>query len=208
MNKICTSVVALAIVCAAETSLAQQGESSTLEERLRAIEENASFEIRALKAENERLKRDLEALARKVSEMSPPGPAGPQPQNVAKTSTKRPEPLKPTTPPPEQKNVPQQVGEAPKKEVIDQPDTLFANIGGILTPKGRLFGETAINYTTSSDNRFFFSGVEIIDALIIGAIEARDTDRTSIAVSQTLRYGLTPRLEIDATVPFVQQYDR
>jgi hypothetical protein len=86
--------------------------------------------------------------------------------------------------------------------------TLAADVGGVLTPKGTLFFEPELDYAQASENRFFFSGTEILDAILIGVIEATDTDRTSLVARAGLRYGVTDRFEIDARVPFVYRDDR
>ena len=110
---------------------------------------------------------------------------------------------------PENQDLPQEVGVRPEDEDRDAPYlALFSDVGGILTPKGTLFVEPAIDFTASSDNRFFFDGVEIVDAVLIGAIEATDTDRLAITERIGLRYGLTSRLEVDASLPYVYREDR
>ncbi|MEE4209776.1 MAG: transporter [Parvularcula sp.] len=212
MKRISGTAATLTVMWAIPACYAQESVERSVEDRLRALEESAATEIEALKRQNEALRRELEDLQGTVQSLSSRPSEEEQKTEPAQKQTPRrrqPEPLRPTTPAPETpEDIPEQVGEAPEEDVIDQPTALFGNFVGVLTPKGTLLAETGINYTTSSDNRFFFSGVEIIDALIIGAIEARDTDRTSISASQTLRFGLTGRLEVDATIPFVQQYDR
>ena len=85
---------------------------------------------------------------------------------------------------------------------------LFSGVGGILTPKGMFVVEPSVRYATTADNRFFFSGAEIIDALLIGTIQASDTERRSISFNQSLRYGVTGRLDVDVSIPFVSQEDR
>jgi|GEM_PF-1114580 len=110
---------------------------------------------------------------------------------------------------PDNEDLPQEVGVRPEDEDKDAPYlALFSDVGGILTPKGTLYVEPAIDFTASSDNRFFFDGVEIVDAVLIGAIQATDTDRLAITERIGLRYGLTSRLEIDASLPYVYREDR
>lgn len=86
--------------------------------------------------------------------------------------------------------------------------SIFTDVGGILTPRGTLYAEPSIDFTVSSDNRFFFQGVEIVDAVLIGAIEASDSDRRAITESLGLRYGLTSRLEIDGRISYASREDR
>lgn len=85
---------------------------------------------------------------------------------------------------------------------------IFSDSGGILTPKGSFFIEPSVDYTVTSDNRFFFQGIEIVDAVLIGAIEATDTDRSAITEGVSFRYGLTNRLEVDGRIAYVSRKDR
>ena len=105
-------------------------------------------------------------------------------------------------------DLPQEVGVRPEEDEDDTYLAIFSDVGGILTPRGTLFLEPAIDFTASSDNRFFFEGVEIIDAILIGAIEATDTDRLAVTERVGLRYGVTSRIEVDAQLPFVYREDR
>jgi LysM repeat protein len=101
------------------------------------------------------------------------------------------------------------VGVRPEEEEEERPYlAIFSDVGGILTPKGALYAEPAIEFTTTSDNRFFFQGVEIVDAVLIGVIEATDSDRRAHTESLTFRYGLTNRLELDARIPYISRWDR
>lgn len=105
-------------------------------------------------------------------------------------------------------DTPEAVGVRPDEEDEITQLAAFADVGGILTPKGTLFVEPSVDYVTSSDNRFFFQGVEIVNAVLIGAIEATDTDREAITESIGVRYGLTHRLEVDGSIGYVSRQDR
>ncbi|MEM6415773.1 MAG: LysM peptidoglycan-binding domain-containing protein [Pseudomonadota bacterium] len=105
-------------------------------------------------------------------------------------------------------NQPTQVGVRPDDD-FDRPYLpLFTDVGGILTPKGTLFVEPGVTYTVSSDNRFFFQGIDVQRAVLIGAIEATDTDRRAHLENIGLRYGITSRFEVDASAAFVNRDDR
>lgn len=103
---------------------------------------------------------------------------------------------------------PEEVGRRPEEDLNEPYLALATDVGGILTPKGTLYFEPELDFSNSSENRFFFSGTEIIDAILIGVIEATDTDRMALVARGGLRYGLTDRFEIDAKVPFVYRDDR
>lgn len=103
---------------------------------------------------------------------------------------------------------PESVGVRPDEEDEIPELAVFADVGGVLTPKGTMFVEPGVDFATSSDNRFFFQGVEIVDAVLIGAIEATDTDRRAITESIGVRYGLTNRIEVDGSISYVSRRDR
>jgi hypothetical protein len=202
-----------------------EAEAAQTEEFLETEIASQRGEIEALKAANRQQAARIDGLAAQlqavvgiiegqaVSAAASAQPAAPEPRE-APTRTVRPEAAVQVAeaprpaPQPQGQAVPEQVGQAPREEVVAPAVDLFAGLGGVLTPKGVGFAETGVRYSTSSDNRFFFSGLELVDALLIGVLEARDTDRTTLSASQGLRYGLTDRLEIEATVPFVYQEDR
>ena len=194
----------------AEALGALRTEAEAQRARLSALERQVAA-LLALQ-ESDGLSAGAQAQVAQTQEDDPvvsvaPQPASPAAPPVQTAAAARPAPA--AREPARSEPAPQEtVGIAPEEEGLTTAVDLFAGLGGILTPKGTLYSETALRYAVSSDNRFFFSGLEIVDALIIGVIEARDTDRTTITASQGLRYGLTDRLEIEATVPFVYQEDR
>lgn len=84
----------------------------------------------------------------------------------------------------------------------------IAEIGGVLTPKGGLILEPSLQLSNSQVNRFTFLGVELIDTVLIGLIEASDTDRNLISAALTARYGLSNRLEAELKVPYTWRSDQ
>lgn len=101
-----------------------------------------------------------------------------------------------------------EVGEKPKTETPSIDIAVLADRGGVLTPKGTLVITPQIDYTHSSVERFFFDGVELVEAVNIGNVLAESIDRDSITSTFAFRYGITPRLEVDAQVPFLYRDDR
>ena len=99
-------------------------------------------------------------------------------------------------------------GAAAEQRSRPQDLDILANVGGVLTPKGRLVVEPQFEYSHTSLNRFFFQGVEIVDAVLIGVIEATDSDRDTLTPGLGLRYGVTNRLEVDARGSYVIRDDR
>ncbi|MGH6972635.1 MAG: transporter, partial [Caulobacteraceae bacterium] len=108
----------------------------------------------------------------------------------------------PAAPPPP---TDQPVGKAPPP-----PPTEIALPYGInvLTPPGHLVWETGVDYQNSASNRLVFEGVEISNAFLIGVIQANETQNNTVIYWDTLRYGVTPRFEIEASVPYVARYER
>ncbi|MEO0398077.1 MAG: LysM peptidoglycan-binding domain-containing protein [Pseudomonadota bacterium] len=143
---------------------------------------------------------------------SDPNRAAPRPQRVAQTQTQE----KPQQQPARRQNPrddkpsnePEEVGVRPDED-YDRPYLpITADIGGILTPKGTMWVEPSIDYTVASDNRFFFQGIDVQSAVLIGAIEATDSDRRAHIQGLGLRYGVTSRFEVDGRVAYVNRDDR
>ncbi|MEO1251106.1 MAG: transporter [Pseudomonadota bacterium] len=142
---------------------------------------------------------------------------GPARERAQTTSADRPQPVRtaqtttgsePSNRQPQESDEVERVGMRPEDE-DDRPYlAIFSDVGGILTPRGTIFVEPAVDYTVSSDNRFFFQGIEIVDAVLIGQIEATDSSRRAITESIGVRYGLTNRLEIDGRISYLQRDDR
>lgn len=95
------------------------------------------------------------------------------------------------------------VGQAPAPEtrppnvaqIFDQP--------GVLTPGGAFVIEPSVQLGYSANDRVALVGYTIIPALLIGLIDVRQVKTTSTTAALTARYGLTPRLELEARVPYV-----
>ncbi|XKE45546.1 transporter [Halomonas organivorans] len=90
--------------------------------------------------------------------------------------------------------------EAPEIQAI--PD-----IGGVLTPRGRLVIEPEFQYSHASVNRLTFRGVEILNTLQVGVLAAEDIDRDTLTASVTGRLGVTDRLELELKVPYLYRDD-
>ena len=112
---------------------------------------------------------------------------------------------------------PSEVAQAPDERIgTEQPEEqqrppevqAIPELGGVLTPRGMLQIEPSIEYTNSTVNRFTFRGIEVVEAVLLGVIEAEDADRDSIRAAGTFRYGVTDRLELEAVIPFVYRNDR
>ena len=94
-----------------------------------------------------------------------------------------------------------------RKKIAHRKILALADQGGVLTPKGVLTIDPAITYSNSNVSQFNFRGVQILDAFLIGAIEATESDRDFISASVAARYGLTDRMEVSVQVPGVYRND-
>ncbi|MEX1303986.1 MAG: transporter [Rhodovibrionaceae bacterium] len=97
------------------------------------------------------------------------------------------------------------VGEQPEQQ---RPEVAaLSDTGGILTPPGTVILEPSLQFSTSETDRFFFRGVEIIDTVLIGAIDARQVRRETAEAAVTARVGITDWLEAAVKVPYVYRSD-
>ncbi|SHE72577.1 Putative MetA-pathway of phenol degradation [Modicisalibacter ilicicola DSM 19980] len=101
------------------------------------------------------------------------------------------------------------VGQAPPATPTTPPEVrgVPSDIGGVLTPKGRLIIEPELQYSHSSVNRVTFRGIEILSTLLIGVFDIEDADRDTWTASVTTRLGVTNRLELELKVPYVYRDD-
>ncbi len=101
------------------------------------------------------------------------------------------------------------VGQAPSDGAeSSRPEVpIAAERGGVLTPKGTLVFEPSIEYAHTSVDRFVFQGVEIVDTVLIGVIDASQADREVITTALGFRYGITDRFEMDVKIPWLYRND-
>ncbi|MFP6607958.1 MAG: transporter, partial [Myxococcota bacterium] len=80
--------------------------------------------------------------------------------------------------------------------------------GGVLLPRGRLTLEPQFRYNYASVNRVQIAGYTILPALTLGLIDVTRHDRSTITSTLAARYGLTDRIELDLSVPYVAAWSR
>jgi hypothetical protein len=100
------------------------------------------------------------------------------------------------------------VGEAPRNVEAPPIVTALPEGQGVLTPPGKLVIDPSFEYSRSSSNRLVYRGVEIVTGIQVGLIEANDADRDTVVSAVAARYGVTPRLEVEARIPYVYRFDR
>lgn len=95
----------------------------------------------------------------------------------------------------------------PAREEQRPAVNLLADVGGVLTPKGRFVVEPEFEYAYDTQNRFYFNGVEVIDSILVGQIQVTDAQRRTFTEALNMRYGISNRLEVDTRIPFVYRDD-
>lgn len=81
------------------------------------------------------------------------------------------------------------------------------DVGGVLTPKGRFTIEPSFGFSYSSVNRIAIEGFTILPALLVGVIDVVEADRDTYTTRLTGRYGLTNRLEVELSAPWIYRDD-
>ncbi len=100
----------------------------------------------------------------------------------------------------------QQEKQAAENKLPDLP-RINADVGGVLTPKGRLVLEPSFQYLYNSVNRLSIEGFTILPALLIGVIDVVEADRDTYIPAVTVRYGVTNRLEAEIKGSYVWRND-
>jgi len=95
------------------------------------------------------------------------------------------------------------VGEAPQQPDRPAPAAQIFDEPTALTPRGKFVLEPAYQFVHSTDNRIALVGYSVIPAITIDLIDVRRVSRDIHTLSLTGRYGVTPRFELEAKVPWV-----
>lgn len=103
------------------------------------------------------------------------------------------------------------VGQAPPKqdEKPRPPEMprLSDSVGGVLTRKGKIVIEPALEYAFTDSNRIFLDAFTFLPAIAVGLIDVRQVDQHSFMASIGARYGVTDRFEVEARVPYRARFD-
>lgn len=91
-------------------------------------------------------------------------------------------------------------------ELPDLP-RVSPELGGVLTPKGRLVLEPSAQYVYSSVNRVAIEGFTILPALLVGVIDVVEADRENYIAGFSARYGITNRFEMELKGSYVYRND-
>jgi uncharacterized coiled-coil protein SlyX len=185
------------------TAAAPQPDLAQLRQQVEAQDLKLAEQQRQLDESNRQLgalQKQLEALQQRL------GAAPAQPAQPAQAATVAQPPARvsqvdarPTARP---------VGQAPVREDTRPPEIapLF-EAPGVLSPRGRFTLEPSLQYSYSSSDRVSIVGYTIIPALVIGLIDVRSVQRSTVVAGLTARYGLTNRLEVEGRIPYVYRDD-
>ncbi|NCC21885.1 MAG: transporter [Alphaproteobacteria bacterium] len=104
---------------------------------------------------------------------------------------------------------PQEVGTDRKSKRQQKPEVpaVAVSSGGVLLPKGRIVLEPSLQYSRSSALRVAIEGYTLIPAINVGLFNISDIDRDIVTASLTARAGLTNRLEVEFSVPYLWRDD-
>ena len=95
----------------------------------------------------------------------------------------------------------------PKDNKPPEIPRVSADVGGVLTPKGKLVLEPSIQYSYSKSQRVAIAGYTVGGGLLIGISDVRDVKRETETAALTARFGVMDRLELEAKVPFTRRDD-
>ncbi len=96
--------------------------------------------------------------------------------------------------------------EAQQSELPDLP-RVSSDVGGVLTPKGKIVMEPAFGYSYSSVSRVSIEGFTILPALLVGVLDVVEADRHTYSTSFSTRYGVTPRFELELRGSYLERHD-
>ncbi len=96
--------------------------------------------------------------------------------------------------------------EAQQNELPDLP-RVSSDVGGVLTPKGKLVVEPSFGYSYSSVSRVSIEGFTILPALLVGVLDVVEADRHTYATNFSARYGATPRFELELKGSYLERRD-
>jgi hypothetical protein len=99
------------------------------------------------------------------------------------------------------------IGQAPDSSNRPPEIAQITEYPGVLTPKGRIVLEPALQYSYASNNRVELAGFAILPAIVIGQINIQNLNRELLIGSLTARYGLSSRFEVEMKVPYVYRQD-
>lgn len=77
----------------------------------------------------------------------------------------------------------------------------------LLTPPGVWVAEPSLQYSYVSTNQISIVGFTVVPAITVGLIDVQRVARNTLTAAIGLRYGLSPRVELEARLPYVYRND-
>ncbi len=200
----CAGLLQVSVASAAEQTAEQSIEalSRKVDEQAKMLEQQAQ-QIEQQRRELLEQRRQLQLLLQEKAGGAPQTAASAAPAPAPEAREQPPAPAGAAA-----AQAPADAATRPREGRTEQDITIISDVGGVLTPRGTLTLEALLTASHTSSNRFFFQGVEIVDAVLIGAIEATESRRNYISPQIGARYGITNRMEASVKVPFVYRDDR
>jgi hypothetical protein len=97
---------------------------------------------------------------------------------------------------------------SPDEEATDIQAAALRRARAVLIGEGRLEFEPGLAFTHTDRNRLDVRGLDIVENVFIGQIEVRSVERDSLSPFVGVRYGVSERVQLDMTAPYVFSYDR
>lgn len=202
-------------IAVAHGAIAAPGDGASIDDAtLKSIRDSLDAQVRRLKEQEQALeqqRKELDEQRRKLMELErqlgTAPKAGEQPAAAATAATAATAAAQGA---PAKAKEPAAVSAAttkPAREEQRPAVNLLADVGGVLTPKGRFVVEPEFEYAYDTQNRFYFNGVEVIDSILVGQIQVTDAQRRTFTEALNMRYGISNRLEVDTRIPFVYRDD-
>jgi hypothetical protein len=97
----------------------------------------------------------------------------------------------------------QPLGQAPPTQDRPPQVEVLSDRGGVLTPRGRVVYEPALDFSHTTDSRAIISGFTVLPAILVGTLDVTRVNHDVIQAVNTFRYGITNRAELEVRVPYV-----
>lgn len=115
----------------------------------------------------------------------------------------------PTPPPPSPEQSKEQTEAEKERERVERERAIQSvQRSGVLLPPGKFDIEPSTTYSHTSLNLINVDGFSILPVLVIGDIQSLRVERDVFSTGLTLRYGILPDLQADASVSYQYEEDR
>ena len=183
-------ILLLAGALAVATPVAASQNVAETPAQLQAELDQARAQIATQQRQLEEQDRRLSALEARLGTLAAASPATSVAQNA------------PAAQPPIE-----QVGERPIDSERPPEVAVLGDQGSIVTRKGQLTTELALDYARADRNTTLFRGIEVIESVLVGEFNINESRQDIMSASLAARYGITDKFELGVRVPFVHRAD-